>query len=98
MLTEISSMNERFSGHYAAAARLINEADSLIIAAGAGMGVDSGLPDFRGKKGFWTTYSAPFAREKYIAPSLPVVVPVAPVVRFQYRPTSVLPSHSSALP
>ena len=22
-------------------------------AAGAGMGVDSGLPDFRGKEGFW---------------------------------------------
>jgi len=28
----------------------------LVIAAGAGMGVDSGLPDFRGPEGFWRTY------------------------------------------
>ncbi|MBW7858222.1 MAG: NAD-dependent deacetylase [Leptonema sp. (in: Bacteria)] len=37
---------------------IISEADSLIIAAGAGMGVDSGLPDFRGKDGFWQAYPA----------------------------------------
>ncbi|MEI8197386.1 MAG: ISAs1 family transposase [Phycisphaerae bacterium] len=30
----------------------------LVIAAGAGMGVDSGLPDFRGPEGFWRTYPA----------------------------------------
>ncbi|MDQ8021592.1 MAG: Sir2 family NAD-dependent protein deacetylase [Moraxellaceae bacterium] len=41
-----------------AAAQLIAEADSLIIAAGAGMGVDSGLPDFRGTEGFWQAYPA----------------------------------------
>ena len=35
------------------AAKLIFDADQLLIAAGAGMGVDSGLPDFRGKEGFW---------------------------------------------
>ena len=29
---------------------------SLLIAAGAGMGVDSGLPDFRGNEGFWKAY------------------------------------------
>jgi NAD-dependent SIR2 family protein deacetylase len=40
------------------AAQLIKEADSLIITAGAGMGVDSGLPDFRGKDGFWKEYPA----------------------------------------
>jgi NAD-dependent SIR2 family protein deacetylase len=28
----------------------------LIVAAGAGMGVDSGLPDFRGPEGFWRAY------------------------------------------
>ena len=33
-------------------ARWIHEADGLIVAAGAGMGVDSGLPDFRGSEGF----------------------------------------------
>jgi NAD-dependent SIR2 family protein deacetylase len=40
------------------AAELIEQADALIIAAGAGMGVDSGLPDFRGRKGFWDAYPA----------------------------------------
>ena len=34
----------------------INEADAIIITAGAGMGVDSGLPDFRGNEGFWKAY------------------------------------------
>lgn len=40
------------------AAALIAEADGLLIAAGAGMGVDSGLPDFRGTDGFWRAYPA----------------------------------------
>lgn len=40
------------------AAALIAAADGLIITAGAGMGVDSGLPDFRGKEGFWRAYPA----------------------------------------
>lgn len=40
------------------AAELIQEADSLVIAAGAGIGVDSGLPDFRGDAGFWKAYPA----------------------------------------
>ena len=40
------------------AAKLIQAADSLIITAGAGMSVDSGLPDFRGKEGFWKAYPA----------------------------------------
>lgn len=38
------------------AARCVREADALIIGAGAGMGVDSGLPDFRGNQGFWNAY------------------------------------------
>ncbi|HWK71854.1 MAG TPA: Sir2 family NAD-dependent protein deacetylase [Burkholderiaceae bacterium] len=40
------------------AAQLLSHADGLIIAAGAGMGVDSGLPDFRGNTGFWQHYPA----------------------------------------
>lgn len=40
------------------AAALIEQADGLIVAAGAGMGVDSGLPDFRGNEGFWRAYPA----------------------------------------
>jgi NAD-dependent SIR2 family protein deacetylase len=38
------------------AAEVIRRADALVIAAGAGMGVDSGLPDFRGREGFWRAY------------------------------------------
>lgn len=40
------------------AATLIESADALLITAGAGMGVDSGLPDFRGGEGFWNAYPA----------------------------------------
>lgn len=36
--------------------RIINEAEAILIKAGAGMGVDSGLPDFRGNEGFWKAY------------------------------------------
>ena len=42
------------------AAQLVAKADALVIATGAGMGVDSGLPDFRGTEGFWRAYP-PFA-------------------------------------
>ncbi len=42
-------------------AKIIKQSDSLLICAGAGMGVDSGLPDFRGKQGFWRAY--PFAQK-----------------------------------
>ncbi|MDM5271668.1 NAD-dependent deacetylase [Sulfurovum sp. zt1-1] len=43
------------------ARKLLANADALFITAGAGMGVDSGLPDFRGVEGFWNAY--PKARE-----------------------------------
>ena len=39
-------------------AELIEQADSLLITVGAGMGVDAGLPDFRGTQGFWRAYPA----------------------------------------
>ncbi|WP_306397857.1 SIR2 family NAD-dependent protein deacylase [Telluria beijingensis] len=38
------------------ACTLVDNADGLLIAAGAGIGVDSGLPDFRGNAGFWKAY------------------------------------------
>ncbi|KFU80853.1 NAD-dependent protein deacetylase, SIR2 family [Amycolatopsis lurida] len=38
------------------AAELIDGAGALLVCAGAGMGVDSGLPDFRGDEGFWKAY------------------------------------------
>jgi len=36
--------------------KFLKEAEAVLITAGAGMGVDSGLPDFRGKEGFWRAY------------------------------------------
>ena len=38
------------------AADAIRQADAMLVGAGAGMGVDSGLPDFRGDEGFWKNY------------------------------------------
>ncbi len=38
------------------ARQVLERADALLIGAGAGMGVDSGLPDFRGVEGFWGAY------------------------------------------
>ncbi len=46
----MSSGSARVGEQYATAARLIDAAD--------GMGVDSGLPDFRGAQGFWQAYPA----------------------------------------
>ncbi len=40
------------------AARAVDGAEALLVTAGAGMGVDSGLPDFRGPEGFWRAYPA----------------------------------------
>lgn len=44
-----------------AAIEALRRAEALVISAGAGMGVDSGLPDFRGDEGFWKAYP-PFAK------------------------------------
>lgn len=41
-----------------AAAQALQAADGLLITAGAGMGVNSGLPDYRGNSGFWKAYPA----------------------------------------
>ncbi len=38
------------------AADAVKKADAILITAGAGIGVDSGLPDFRGNSGFWKAY------------------------------------------
>lgn len=43
------------------AAEVIAAAEVVLVCAGAGMGVDSGLPDFRGDAGFWQAYP-PYAR------------------------------------
>ncbi len=43
------------------AKQLLKESDAIFITAGAGMGVDSGLPDYRGVEGLWNAY--PKAKE-----------------------------------
>lgn len=37
---------------------LLFSATGILVAAGAGMGVDPGHPDFRGADGFWRAYPA----------------------------------------
>eukprot|EP00753_Platysulcus_tardus_P015109 PLAT4793.1.p1 GENE.PLAT4793.1~~PLAT4793.1.p1 ORF type:complete len:301 (+),score=59.73 PLAT4793.1:72-974(+) len=39
-----------------AAVAALKQARAILVTAGAGMGVDSGLPDFRGPEGFWKAY------------------------------------------
>jgi NAD-dependent SIR2 family protein deacetylase len=48
----------------------LQAADALLIGAGAGMGVDSGLPDFRGNEGFWKAYP-PFRGRSFAEISTP---------------------------
>lgn len=49
------------SSLYKTAAKALQQAEALLILAGAGMGVDSGLPDFRGNEGLWKAY--PYFKE-----------------------------------
>src|SRR5688572_30975326 len=60
--------NDELLGRAAAA---IASADAILIGAGAGMGVDSGLPDFRGDQGFWNAYP-PFRGMKFADVSNPI--------------------------
>src|SRR5438874_3703737 len=53
------------------AADAVQNADALLIGAGAGMGVDSGLPDFRGDEGFWKAYP-PFRGKSFASISNPI--------------------------
>lgn len=49
-------MPNAIDGSLRRAAEAISRAEALLVSAGAGMGVDSGLPDFRGGEGFWRAY------------------------------------------
>jgi NAD-dependent SIR2 family protein deacetylase len=50
------AMTEELAELFGRAAEAIATSRALVITAGAGMGVDSGLPDFRGNDGFWQAY------------------------------------------
>jgi NAD-dependent SIR2 family protein deacetylase len=56
-MSQSESLDERLDR----AAWAIRSSEAILIGAGAGMGVDSGLPDFRGDHGFWKAYP-PYAR------------------------------------
>jgi len=49
-------MDSEFGDAITRAADSVRAAEGLLVCAGAGMGVDSGLPDFRGDEGFWRAY------------------------------------------
>lgn len=55
-LVEFSQLSKEKQQQYQQAADAIRQADAFFFTAGAGMGVDSGLPDFRGNEGFWNAY------------------------------------------
>lgn len=57
-LSSDSAFDNDVSADLERAVDLIEQADGLLVTAGAGMGVDSGLPDFRGPEGFWRAYPA----------------------------------------
>ena len=61
------------------AAEALAGASSLVVTAGAGMGVDSGLPDFRGDEGLWSAY--PAFRERHLR-----FVDLATPALFQHDP------------
>ena len=49
-------MEAQLGGALAKAVRALLLADYVLLSSGAGMGVDSGLPDFRSNEGFWNNY------------------------------------------
>jgi len=49
-------MDRRLREGTQTSARILQDADALLIVAGAGMGIDSGLPDYRGPNGLWNTW------------------------------------------
>lgn len=67
------------------AADWLRQADGLLITAGAGMGIDSGLPDFRGPGGFWAVYPAlGRARIAFEAIANPAAFPANPALAWGF--------------
>jgi NAD-dependent SIR2 family protein deacetylase len=64
------TLHQSLDDAISSAAEAISRAETLLIGAGAGMGVDSGLPDFRGHEGFWKAYP-PFRGKSFAQLSTP---------------------------
>jgi NAD-dependent SIR2 family protein deacetylase len=45
---------------------MVRNAEVLVVGTGAGMGKDSGLPDFRGNEGFWNNYPPYRGKFKFV--------------------------------
>ncbi|MBF0342123.1 MAG: NAD-dependent deacetylase [Magnetococcales bacterium] len=58
MESRVDSLSAPHPEAVARAREAVRAAGALLVTAGAGMGVDSGLPDFRGQTGFWQAYPA----------------------------------------
>ncbi len=54
--THSASIDVAIARATAAVRRAREHGGAVFVTAGAGMGVDSGLPDFRGPEGFWNAY------------------------------------------
>jgi NAD-dependent SIR2 family protein deacetylase len=69
----------------------LQNAHALLISAGAGIGIDSGLPDFRGNQGFWRDYP-PLAKlgKSFVEMANPEWFCRNPKLAWAYRPTSVI--------
>ncbi len=61
----MTSFTRNLQSRLEEAAEIVLGADVLYVGSGAGMGVDSGLPDFRGSEGFWKAYP-PIAKLKLL--------------------------------
>ena len=62
-IVSLKNQSQPLEGRFEDAAQAILQSDALYFGSGAGMGVDSGLPDFRGTQGFWKAYP-PIAKLK----------------------------------
>jgi len=56
------SCTDQWENEIKMACGYLRSATAILIVAGAGIGVDSGLPDYRGPQGFWKAY--PLLQEK----------------------------------
>eukprot|EP01122_Echinamoeba_exundans_P016166 TRINITY_DN8108_c0_g1_i1.p1 TRINITY_DN8108_c0_g1~~TRINITY_DN8108_c0_g1_i1.p1 ORF type:complete len:301 (+),score=28.02 TRINITY_DN8108_c0_g1_i1:3-905(+) len=55
-VTRMAEQKKVDRADYKKVANYLKDCDAIVFMSGAGLGVDSGLPDFRGPQGFWRAY------------------------------------------